>query len=99
MIDLDSSFGFQGILAACRKTMNSTVHTTLRAWPSQLVSGHDTMLNASSQANWQFMKEGKQKLILQNNKHENAKQTPHTYNVQVVEAVKAGAKRKHGANP
>jgi len=26
--DLDEFFGFQGVLVACRKAMNSTVHTT-----------------------------------------------------------------------
>jgi len=70
--DLDSFFGFKGILAACRKAMNSTVHTTARATPTQLVFSRDTMLNASFQAHWQFIKERKQKLILQNNKRENA---------------------------
>ena len=78
--DLDEFFGFQGILAACRKAMNSTVHTTSRATPTQLVFGRDAMLNASFQADWQFIKECKQLLILQNNKRENAKCTPHTYN-------------------
>jgi len=67
--DLNEFFGFQGVLAACRKAMNSTVHTISRATPTQLVFGHDAMLNASFQADWQFIKECKQRLILQNNKH------------------------------
>jgi len=79
--------------------MNSTVHTTARATPTQLVFGRDAMLNVSFQADWQFIKECKQRLIIQNNKHENAKQTPHAYNVDDVVAVKAGAGRKHGTNP
>jgi len=53
--DLDKFFGFQGVLAACRKAMNSTVHTTSRATPTQLVFGHDAMLNASFQADWQLI--------------------------------------------
>jgi len=97
--DLDSLLGFKGVLAACRKAMNSTVHTAARATPTQLVFGRDAMLNASFQADWQFIKEQKQRLIIQNNKHENAKQKPHTYNVGVVVVVKAGAGRKHGSNP
>jgi len=48
--DLDSFLGFKGVLAACRKVMNSTVHTTARAMPTQLVFGRDAMLNASFQA-------------------------------------------------
>jgi len=97
--DLDEFFGFQGVLAACRKAMNSTVHTTSRATPTQLVFGHDAMLNASFQADWQFIKEQKQWLILQNNKRENAKRTPHAYNIGDVVVVKAGVKRKHGTHP
>ena len=37
--DLNAFFGFQVLLAACRKAMNSTVHTTSRATASQLVFG------------------------------------------------------------
>jgi len=69
--DLDSFLGFKGVLVACRKAMNSTVHTTARATPTQLVFGRDAMLNASFQADWQFIKERKQRLIIQNNKREN----------------------------
>jgi len=97
--DLDSFFGFKGVLAACRKSMNSTAHTTARAMPTQLVFGHDAKLNASFQAHWQFIEEHKQGLVTQNNKRKNAKRTPHTYNVGDVVVVKAGAKRKHDCNP
>jgi len=38
-------------------------------------------------------------LVLQNNKHENAKQKPHAHNAGDAVAVKAGAGRKHGSNP
>jgi len=75
------------------------VHATSRATPTQLVFGRDAMLNASFQADWQFGKERKPWLILQNNKRENAKRTPHAHNVGDVAVVKAGAKRKHGAHP
>jgi len=67
--------------------------------PTQLVFGRDAMLNASFQADWQFIKECKQRLILQNNKRENAKRTPHTYSVGDVAVVKAGVKCKHGTHP
>jgi len=79
--------------------MNSTVHTTSRATPTQLVFGRDAMLNASFQADWQFIKEHKQQLIFQNNKCENAKRTPHAHNVEDVVVVKAGVKHKHGTHP
>jgi len=97
--DPDEFFGFKGVPAACRKAMNSAVHTTARATPTQSVFGRDAMLNASFQADWQFIKERKQRLIIQNNKRENAKRKPHACNAGDVAAVKAGVKRKHGSNP
>jgi hypothetical protein len=97
--NLDPVFGFTGLLASCRKAMNSTVHTTVRATPSQLVFGRDAMLNASFEADWQFIKDRKQKLILQNNKRENAKRKPHTYRVGDEVVIKAGATNKHGYDP
>ena len=96
---LDQHFGFKGVLAACRKAMNSTVHTTSRATPTQLVFGRDAMLNATFQADWEFIKERKQRLILQNNTRENAKRIPHDYKVGDIVVVKAGKTRKHGSNP
>jgi len=97
--DLDSFLGYKGVLAACRKAMNSTLHATVLATPTQLVFGCEAVLNASFQADWQFIKERKQRLIIQNNKRENAKRKPHRYNVGDVAVVKAGAKCKHGSNP
>jgi len=70
--DLDPEFGWPGMLAACRKAMNSTVHATSRATPSQLAFGRDALLNVSFEADWQCIEEQKQKLITQNNKRENA---------------------------
>jgi len=97
--DSDEFFGFQGLLAACRKAVNSTVHTTSWATPTQLVFGRDAMLNASFQADWQFIKERKQRLVLQNNERENAKRTPHPHAAGDAAVVKAGVKRKHGMHP
>jgi len=87
--DLDSLLGFKGVLAACRKAMNSTVHTTARVTPTQSVFGRDAMLNATFQADWQFIRERKRRLVVQNNEHENAKQKPHAHNTGDVAVVKA----------
>jgi len=95
--DPDSFFGFKGVLSACHKAMNSTVHSHVT--PTQLVFGRDAMLNASFQADWQFIKEDKQMLIIQNNKRENAKRTPHAHNAGDLVAIKAGMKRKHDTDP
>jgi len=62
--DLDSLLGFKGVLVACRRAMNSAVHTAARATPAQLVFGHDAMLNATFQADWQFISKRKQRLII-----------------------------------
>ena len=78
----DLAFGtWDGILSALGFAMRVTVHTTNCASPAQLVFGRDAMLNVNVDANWQYIKERKQKLICQNNKQENAKRVPHVYNV------------------
>ena len=69
--DLDDHFGWLGILSAVRHAINSLVHTTTRATPTQLVFGRDALLNISFVADWQYIKERKQNLILQNNQREN----------------------------
>jgi len=76
----------------------SAYYCTAHATSAQLVFGRDAMLNASFQADWQFIKERKQRLIIQNNKRENAKQKPHTYNIGDVVVVKAGTGHKQGSN-
>jgi len=97
--DSDSFLGFKGVLAARWKAMNSAMHTTARATPTQFVFGRDAVLNASFQADWQFIEEQKQRLIIQNNKRENAKRKPHMHNAGDAVAVKVGAGCKHGSNP
>ena len=52
------------------------------------------MLNALFEADWQFIRESKQRL-----KRENAKLVPHTYNVGDTVVVKAGMRSKHGHAP
>jgi len=57
------------------------------------------MLNATFQADWQFIQEQKQRLVIPNNRRENAKRKPHACNAGDVVVVKAGKGRKHGLNP
>jgi NADH:ubiquinone oxidoreductase subunit len=95
--DLDEDFGWKGILAACRQAVRSTVHTTTKATPTQLVFGRDAILNVGFEANWQYIKDRKQKLILHNNRRENAKRIPHTYAVGDRVMVKEDPSRKHGS--
>ena len=96
--DLDEDFGWRGILAAVRHAMHATVHTTMRATPSQLVFARDALLNVSFEADWQYIKERKQKLIIQNNKRENATRIPHQYQVGGRVMVRLEPNRKHGTD-
>ena len=79
--DLDESDPWSGVLAATMFALRATHHTTLQASPMQLVFGRDAILNLKFSANWQFIKEQKQKLIHKNNQNENAKRIPHCYKV------------------
>ena len=92
--DLDQ--GWLGILSAIRHAVRSLVHTTTRATPTQLVFGRDALLNVSFEADWQYIKERKQILILQNNKRENRTRIPHTYSQGDQVMIKDDPSRKHG---
>ena len=70
-----------GILAAVAFAVRSTYHTTLKATPGQLVFGRDMILNIKHVADWEAIKQRKQKLINQNNKRENNKRIQHKYRV------------------
>jgi hypothetical protein len=87
---------WEGILAAVGFVMQATVHTTMRATPMQLVFGRDAIHNVRFQADWPFVKEGRQKLIIQNNERENAKCTPHTYQQGDQVMIQQYQHRKYG---
>ena len=53
------------------------------------------MLNVNFEANWQYIKERKQKLIRQNNKRENKTRIPHNYSVGDKVLVKQDPNRKY----
>jgi transposase InsO family protein len=94
--DLPADDPWTGILSCVRQAMRSLVHTTTRATPTQLVFGRDAMFNVSFEADWQYIKERKQRLILQNNKRENATRKPHTYHPGDRVMIKQSPSRKHG---
>ena len=56
--------------------------------------GHDALLNTSFLADWHYIKERKQNLILQNNKRENKTRIDHTYAVGDQVMVAADPDRK-----
>jgi len=75
--DPDDPWG--GILAAVAFALRSTYHTTLQATPGQLVFGRDMILNVQHLTDWTAIKAHKQRLISKNNRIENSKRIPYTY--------------------
>jgi NADH:ubiquinone oxidoreductase subunit len=62
--------------------LRATFHTTLKATPSQLVFGRYAILNDKFfEADWNFIKDNKQRLIYKNNSIENNKIIPYTYQI------------------
>ena len=80
--DLSTEDPWSGILAAAMFAMRATYHTTLQATSSQLVFGRDAILNTKFEADWNLIKQNKQKMIQINNQKENNKRKIHTYSVQ-----------------
>jgi len=78
--ELDEQQPWQGIIAAAKFACHVTIHTTLNASPTQLVFGRDAILNSRYEANWEVIRDRKQKRIDYNNKRENAKRIAHVYN-------------------
>ena len=60
--------------------------------------GRDAILNVAFEADWQYIKERKLHPIVQNNKKENAKRTPHQCAVGDRVMVKEDPSRKHGSD-
>jgi hypothetical protein len=88
--------GWIGVLTAVALGMHATIHTTNHTSPTQLVFGCNHFLNVNFEANWQYIKQCKQHMIVQNNKHKNAKGAPHQYNIGNKVLVLADPNRKHG---
>ena len=78
---LDEDNPWKGILAATAFAIRSTLHSTLKKTPGQLVFQHDMIFNITHQADWEIIKQRKQAKINENNKRENAKRIPHQYQV------------------
>jgi len=76
---LDENDPWGGILSATAFAVRSTYHTTLQASPGQLVFGRDMIFNIKHVADWQAIKQRKQKIINKNNTQENKKRLKHEY--------------------
>ena len=70
---------WKGIIAATSFAVRSTWHSTLQATPGQLVFGRDTVFAQSFAANWNLIRQRRQRMINYNNRRENSKRIGHTY--------------------
>jgi hypothetical protein len=66
---------WNGILSATMFALRATYHTTLDATPMQLVFGRDAILNIKFEADCQYIKRRKQKLIHKNNRDKMPKES------------------------
>ncbi|CAJ1968304.1 unnamed protein product [Cylindrotheca closterium] len=96
--ELDEKDPYTGILSAVALPTQATIHTTLNATPSQLVFGRDAMLDIEFHADWNAIKTRKQKDINENDLWDNAKRTPHNYQVGNQIMIKNDPSRKFGTN-
>ena len=78
---LDDENPWDGVLSATMFALRATVHTTIRFTPTQLVFGRDAILNTHHEADWQIIKDRKQRLINHGNERENKNRKDHTYRV------------------
>ncbi len=92
---LDEDDPWKGILSATAFAVRSTYHTTLKKSPGQLVFGRDMILNIKHTANWEYIRQQKQKKINENNTRENEKRIPHTYTVGDKVLLQRGTENKY----
>ena len=92
---LDEEDPWKGVLGATAFAVRSTLHTTLKKTPGQLVFGRDMIFNMKHEANWEYIKDRKQTLINKNNVRENAKRTPHTYKEGDQVLLQKGSENKY----
>ena len=81
--DLHKFDPWTGILGAFIFATNvrTTVHSTNRATPAQLVFAHDAILNILHEANWGKIKEQTEKTSLTNSIQEKKTQKKHEYKI------------------
>ena len=86
---------WSGILAATMFAVRATYHTTLQAYPMQLVFGRDAILNIKHVADWEHIRQRKQLRINQNNMRENMRRNNHQYKFGDKIVVKRRKNYKH----
>src|SRR5687768_13448726 len=76
---LDEDGPWKGVLSATVSAVWSAYYTMLKKTPGQLVFGRNMIFNIQHVADWESICQNKQRLINQNNKHENAKHVEHIF--------------------
>jgi transposase InsO family protein len=94
---LDETDPWKGILSATAFAIRATYHTTLQKSPGQLVFGRDMILNIQHKANWEIIRNRKQKIINQNNRRENSHRVPHQYKQGDLVLLERGTENKYEA--
>jgi len=98
--ELESNFleeedPWKGILSATAFAIRSTFHTTLKKSPGQLVFGRDMIFNIKHTANWEYIKQRKQKIINKNNQRENSGRIQYQYQKGEKVLLKKGTENKY----
>ena len=78
---LDPKEPFIDILCTCAWAIRSTVHTTLKASPAQIVFGRDMLFDLSFKVKWRELLDNRKRVLLQNNERENRSRTDHAWRV------------------
>jgi hypothetical protein len=95
--ELDLDDPFTGILSACAFAMQTTVHTTNHATPSQLVFWQDAIPhNTVYKDDWQYIADRKHHRIIQNNRKENNTRRHHIYQIENNLVITENPDQKHG---
>ena len=97
-ISPDSDFSWTGILQAVSFAVRSTVHTTTRATPMQLVFARDAILPIRHIADWKYIRDRKQHSINKNNLKENKTRRRHDYVVGDQVLLKNAQSTKFGTD-
>ena len=78
---LNNKEPFIDILCAYAWAIHSTVHTTLKASPAQVVFGRDMLFILSFKVHWKDLLDNRKRVLLQNNEREKYLHKDHVWRV------------------
>eukprot|EP00957_Ditylum_brightwellii_P033142 2511956-Ditylum_brightwellii.AAC.2 len=95
--DIDEKDPWTGILSAVIFATRATVHTNVQATPMQLVFVRDHILNVKHEADWNDIKQRRDKLMRKNNEQEEKRKT-RKYQIGDKAMLKGNRATKYGTN-